>query len=170
LEKGVDLYKKSPKRYQKKLKFAAGLQPKAKDQPNLATIRDPNTNEFTAESRYILTVLQTHFEKEHSRKTPEHILLPPWQNSLNPDPYTTPRKGKQNVSQHTLDYYLTRGHYAAACHKASAGKAPGPDTVPNEILKYLTESAHVLIFKLFQIMAKHSYTPKKWCTSATKLI
>jgi hypothetical protein len=41
------LYKKSPKRYHNNLKTAAGLQPRAKDQPNLATIRDPTTKEIT---------------------------------------------------------------------------------------------------------------------------
>ncbi len=47
-----------------------------------------------------------------------------------------------------------------ACHRAAAGKAPGPDAIPNEILKYLPESAHGLIYHLFRLMAKHNYTPK----------
>jgi hypothetical protein len=57
-----------------------------------------------------------------------------------------------------------------ACQRASTGKAPGPDTIPNEIIKFLPEKAHDVIYSLFTIMAKHSYTPRKWCTSATKLI
>jgi hypothetical protein len=123
-KKEDSLYKKSTKRYHQNLKTAAGLQPKVKDQPNLSNIRDPNTNEITAEPHHILTVLQTHFKKEQSRNTPEDIPLPPWQNPLNPDPYTTPRKGDQDAAQHTLDHYLTRGHYAAACDTASVGKDP----------------------------------------------
>jgi hypothetical protein len=74
------------------------------------------------------------------------------------------------MTQHTLDYYLTKNHYTAACQKTSAGKAPGPDTTPNEIIKHLPEQAHDLIYLLFRLMAKYSYTPQKWCTSATKLI
>ncbi len=35
------LYKQSPKRYHANLKTTAGLQPRAKDQPNLSTIREP---------------------------------------------------------------------------------------------------------------------------------
>ena len=54
--------------------------------------------------------------------------------------------------------------------KAYVGKAPGPDIIPNKILKYLPESAHDLNFQLFHLMDKHSYTPQKWCTSATNLI
>ena len=57
-----------------------------------------------------------------------------------------------------------------AYQKASAGKAPGPDALSNEIIKFLPKTAHDLIFILFQLMARHSYTPKKWCVSATKLI
>ena len=96
--------------------------------------------------------------------------LSPWQNPLSPDPCTNNKAPNTTTTQHTLDHYLTRGRYTAACHKASAGKVLGPDNIPNEILKYLPESAHDRIFQLFQIMAKYSYTSKKCCTSATKLI
>jgi hypothetical protein len=57
-----------------------------------------------------------------------------------------------------------------ACHRASIGKAPGPDTIPNEIIIFLLDKAHDIIYALLTIMAKHTYTPKKLCTSATKLI
>ncbi len=42
--------------------------------------------------------------------------------------------------------------------------------MPNEIIKSLLETTNDLIFTLFKIMAKHIYTPKKLCVSATKLI
>ena len=57
-----------------------------------------------------------------------------------------------------------------ARQRASTGKAPGPDTIPDEVIKFLPEKAHDVIYSLFTIMAKNSYTPKKWCTSAAKLI
>jgi hypothetical protein len=57
-----------------------------------------------------------------------------------------------------------------ACQQASTGKAPGPDTLPNEVLKFLPKKSHYFIFSLINIMAKSSYTPQKLCTSATKLI
>ncbi len=106
------------------------------------------------------------------RTLPQHTgphPTPPWQDPLNPDPYTN-LKPNTPTRQHTIDYYLTKNHYADACHKASAGKAPGLDAIPNEILKHLPEPMHDLIYLLFRFMAKYSYTPKKWCTSATKLI
>jgi len=101
----------------------------------------------------IINILQTHFEKEHSRNTPDHIPLPLWQNPLNPDPYTNPKANTTTI-QHTLDPYLTKNHYTAACHKASAGKAPGQDAIPKEILKHLPESAPNLIYHLFGLMAR----------------
>jgi len=33
------------------------------------------------------------------------------------------------------------------------GKAPGPDTLPNEVIKFLPEKAHDVIFSLFTIRA-----------------
>jgi hypothetical protein len=144
-KKESQLYKKRPKRYHNNLKTTVGLQPNAKDQPKLEAIRDPNTNDITTRPNRIVDILQTHFEKEHSRNIPDHIAPPPWQNPLNPDPYTNP-KTNTPTPQHTLDYYLKKNHYTVACHKASAGKAPSPDAIPNEILKHLPEAAHDLLY------------------------
>jgi cation transport regulator ChaB len=47
-----------------------------------------------------------------------------------------------------------------ACQRASSVNAPGPDALPNEIIKFLPDTAHDLIFQLFKIMAKRSYTQK----------
>ena len=54
--------------------------------------------------------------------------------------------------------------------RASTGKTPGINTIPNEIIKFLPDTTHDILYSLFQIMAKHSYIPRKWCISATKLI
>jgi len=80
------LYKKSPKRYHNNLKTAAGLQPRAKDQPNLATIRDPITNEIKSRFQTIIDIIQSHYEREHARTTPGTIPAPPWEDPNNPDP------------------------------------------------------------------------------------
>jgi len=76
-KKEDQLYKKSQKRYHNNLKTAAGLQHNARDQPKLEAIRDPSTNEFTKKNpSHIINILQTHFEKEHARNTPDHIPPP----------------------------------------------------------------------------------------------
>ena len=77
-KKEDQLYEKSPKRYHDHFKTAASLKPNAKDQPNLDVIRDPTTDEIPTHPIQIINILQTHFEKENSRNTPDHIPLPPW--------------------------------------------------------------------------------------------
>ena len=100
-KKEDQLYKKRPKSYHNNLKTAAGLQPNVKDQPKHDAMRDPATNDFTTHPPQIINILQTHFEKDHSRNTPDHIPPPPWQNPLNPDPYTNP-KPNTPTPQHTI--------------------------------------------------------------------
>jgi len=47
------------------------------------------------------------------------------------------------------------------------GKAPGPDPILNEVIKYLPDLTHNLIYTLFAIMAILSYLLIACCTSAT---
>jgi hypothetical protein len=148
----------------------AGLQPKAKEQPNLATIRIPHTNEITSNPQIILDTLQTHFAAKQCRFTPDDLPIPPWQDLTNPDTYTTPKRSDTKTVQLTLDRHFAKSHHILVCQRATPRKAPGPDAIPNEIIKYFPDAAHNMIFQLFRLMATHSYTPKKWCTCATKLI
>jgi hypothetical protein len=69
--------KKSAKRYHQNLKSSAGLQPRARDQPILQTIRDPVTNEITTNPHTVISTIQSYYEKEHSRTTPDYIPAPP---------------------------------------------------------------------------------------------
>ena len=93
LQKKEDqLYKKSPKRYHNNLKTTAGLQPNAKDQPKLEAIRDPTTNNITTSPPHIIEVLQHHFEKEHSRTTPDHIPPPHGKTLLTRTPTPIPHQ------------------------------------------------------------------------------
>jgi hypothetical protein len=72
-KKEDQLYKKSLKRYHSNLKPTTGLQPNAGDQPKFEAIRDPATNSITTHPPQVIDILQTHFEKEYSRNTPDHI-------------------------------------------------------------------------------------------------
>ena len=164
------LYKKSPKRYHHNLRTDAGLQPCAKDQPNLSTITDPNTGQTTSHPQSIMDTLYTYFEKEQSRVTPETLPTPPWLDPNSPDPYITPTRNPTNTQQLSLDQHLTRSHCNTACQRAPQGKAPGPDSIPNEIIKHLPEQTHDAIYQIFHLIVKHRYTPKKWCVSAIKVI
>jgi len=112
------LYKKSPKRYHTNFQTAAGLQPCAKDQPNLTTIIDPNTGQITSHPQTILDTLHTHFEKEQSRVTPDTLPIPPWLDPNNPNTYTTPKQNPSDMKQLSLDQHLTRSHYNTAYQRA----------------------------------------------------
>ncbi len=50
------------------------------------------------------------------------------------------------------------------------GKAPGPDGIPNELLKHLPEGVHQVIHKLFILMWMKGTTPKAWKKSQTVLL
>jgi hypothetical protein len=88
-KKEDQLYKKSPKRYHNNLKTAAGLQPNAKDQPKLEAIRDPINNNIVTSPPHVIDILQTHFEKEHSRTTPDQIPAPPMAKHRDPTQFQT---------------------------------------------------------------------------------
>jgi hypothetical protein len=135
----------------------------------MQTIRDSVTHEITTNPYTIISTIQSYHVKEHSRTKPDNIPITPWQNPENPDAYTN-NHTKPPQQQVPLNEILTRAHYTMACQRASTGKAPRPDTIPNEVIKFLPENAHDVIYSLFTIMAKHSYIPPKWCTSVTKLI
>jgi hypothetical protein len=147
-----------------------GLQSKANEQPNLTTIKVPHTNIITSNPQIILDTLQTHFAAGPVRVTLGDLSIPPWQDPTNPDKYTTPKRPDAKTAQLTLDHHLTKSHYIIAYQRATPRKAPGPDKIPNEIIKYLPDAAHDMIFHLFKLMTKKNYKPKKKCTSATKLI
>jgi len=70
----------------------------------------------------------------------------------------------------TLDAHITRSHYDRAVSRAPVCKTPSQDAITNELIKHLPETAHKIIYKLFLIMAKHSYTPIERCRSATCLL
>ena len=70
--------------------------------------------------------------------------------------HTNPR------SLETLDTYITISHYDKAINRAPPGKTPGPNAITNDLIKHLPEEAHTRIYTLFQLMAKHNYTPREW--------
>jgi hypothetical protein len=81
-----------------------------------------------------------------------------------PPAHTNPRPPE------TLDTYITKSHYDRAKSRAPPDKAHGPDAITNELIKHLPEDAHKLILILFQLVAKHNYTPREWYKSATCLL
>jgi hypothetical protein len=50
------------------------------------------------------------------------------------------------------------------------GKAPGPDGIPNEIIKFLPPATRSALFSLLSLVAHKAYTPHEWCHSTTCLL
>ena len=149
--------------------MSAGLKPSAKHTPKLTTIRDPCTGKLTQDPTEMLDIATIHLANELKRLTSDTLPAPPWTIPNNPDNFVLENP---TITQPlpSVDQTLTKGHYTTALARTSIGKAPGPDTIPNEIIKYLPEEVHDLIYSLFRLMAQLRYTPATWCSSATCLL
>ena len=69
-----------------------------------------------------------------------------------------------------FDLLSDRCTYNNQLKSIKRGKTPGPDCVPNELLKILPEGWHDTIHSLFQIMWITGTTPEAWKVSVTSLL
>ena len=121
------LYRKSPKRYHNNPKTAAGLQPRANDQPNLATVRDPTTNLITCHPQTIRNTIQTHYTQENSRTTLKLFLTilgktPPTQTRTTPNARTP----SQPNTHWTTSLHVATTQVLAKGHSRVRPMAPMP--------------------------------------------
>jgi len=65
---------------------------------------------------------------------------------------------------------FTRAIYDNCIKRLTKGKAPGPDNIPNDILKALPPQCQDLIFLFFQHCYKHREIPTQWKHSKTILL
>jgi hypothetical protein len=65
---------------------------------------------------------------------------------------------------------ITRDTFDKTIHSLGTGKAPGPDGIPNEIIKFLPPATRSALFSLLSLLAHTSYTPLEWCHSTTCLL
>jgi hypothetical protein len=70
----------------------------------------------------------------------------------------------------TLADMIIRGTFDKTIHSLGTGKAPGPDGIPNEIIKFLPPETRSALFSLLCLLAHKSYTPPEWCHSTTCLL
>ena len=72
-------------------------------------------------------------------------------------------------SQSSLLPHLTREVYDLCVKQLKNGKSPGPDQLPNELIKHFPHELHTLIFDYFRLCWKHGKTPDAWKQSLTLL-
>jgi hypothetical protein len=60
---------------------------------------------------------------------------------------------------------ITRDTFDKTLNSLGTGKAPGPDGIPNEILKFLPPETRSALFSLLSLLARKSYTPLNGATA-----
>jgi ribonuclease HI len=65
---------------------------------------------------------------------------------------------------------MDRGNYDYCVRHLANNKAPGPDGIPNELLRWLPEDVHTAIHGLLAQMYRTAYIPQEWCESVTVLL
>ena len=88
------------------------------------------------------------------------------------DPYTIETKvgeplyGKVSI----LDRIRCPEMFSARVRRLSNNKRPGPDGIPNELIKHLPDELHLAIHNLFVLMWMTGTTPQSWKESSTILL
>ena len=105
---------------------------------------------------------------------PEDMKRVAWEAGAysNIDPYTLETKmGQPEYGQFSLlDHMQDSSLYHQQVSKLPNRKSAGPDSVPNKLLKYLPEAAHLAIQKHFVLMWMTGSTPTAWKALCTVLV
>jgi hypothetical protein len=115
------------------LKIKSGLLPPNNATSTLQRITKPDKTVATSPSA-VLEAVHSHFATELSRATPHELPIPPWELPNNPDNFTIEPRGDPSL---TLADMITRDTFDKTLNSRGTGKAPGPDSIPNEIIKFL---------------------------------
>ena len=96
----------------------------------------------------------------------------PWERPENPDNFKLelPPDLADPRTSDLLQLMMTPGTYWDRVRHMKRSKAPGPDRIPNELLKTLPDQWHNMIHNLFIIMWITGHTPSDWTESTTILL
>ena len=85
------------------------------------------------------------------RKSTQQLAPYPWERPGAKDPFKLQPRPGAPADTITADAY-DRSAYDEVVGRLALGKAPGPDGIPNECLKYLHREVHDVIHGLFLLM------------------
>ena len=77
---------------------------------------------------------------------------------------------KRGTPNTPLDTYFNKETYDTCLKNLSNNKAPGPDRIPNSILKNMSQNFHKLLYEFFKHCYKQRKIPDLWKTSITILL
>ena len=93
-----------------------------------------------------------------------HVALDPWHDL---DGFTIDQRGDPQTPLHT---HFDQETYDLCLKNLGNNKAPGPDKIPNSILKNMPQRFHKLLFLFFTHYYKQKQIPTSWKTSLTVLL
>ena len=167
-------YVNNPKQWHKKI-FKT-----SESVPRLVSMRDKASGKIVNKPEEVAKLVHTVFQRQArpafgektSKYLPEDVKRDyPWMMNTAHDPFFleskvgSPQHGTFSLLDHVRDPTLYQKHVQELPNR----KSPGPDGIPNELLKHLPESAHHAIHKLFILMWMTGHTPTAWKESHTIL-
>ena len=148
----------------------------ATDQKQLMCVLNKQTGEMLNDPNAVLEYVQSSFQKQAQpasgcAKTKDFTQNNgnrkyPWKHGAHSsiDPFTLetsagkPGFGSISLLEHIRDPCI----FQEKMRHLKNRKAPGPDGIPNDMLKHLPEGVHQVIHKLFILMWMTGTTPKAW--------
>ena len=90
----------------------------------------------------------------------------PWDTDPSSPPLIPDSGGSQSALGDTYNWHI----YEDCLARLPNRKAPGPDGIPNEVIKHLPPAFHRATHGLFQLMWRHKCTPSQWKDDNTILL
>ena len=169
ISKYRQMYEKSPKKINRKVFRHSETSP-------LDSITDRQNNILTspediAKEIYIQqsisnrpTVPTCYYQNIHPPQCTCGVRQYPWHEL---DGFTIDQRGVPQTPLHT---YFDQETYDFCLKNLGNNKAPGPDKIPNSILKNMPPRFHKLLFLFFKHCYKQKQIPVSWKTSLTVLL
>ena len=110
------------------------------------------------------TVPTCYYQPEHPPKCTCGVRQYPWHDL---DGFVIDKRGDPQTPLHN---YFDRLTYDICLKHLANNKTPGPDKIPNIILKNMPESFHELLYLFFTHCYKHKQIPTAWKISLTILL
>ena len=105
-----------------------------------------------------------YYQPDHTQQCICGVRQYPW-HDLNG--YTIEKRGDTSIPLYT---YLHQETYDICLKNLANGKIPGPDKIPNVILKSMLPRFHKLLLLFFKHCYKQKQIPESWKTSLTVLL
>jgi hypothetical protein len=110
------------------------------------------------------TIPTCYYQPNHQQNCTCAVRQYPWHDL---DGYILDKRGIATIPLHT---YFNYGIYSLCLKNLANGKTPGPDTIPNSILKHMPQNFHHMLYLFFTHCFKQQQIPTSWKTSLTTLL